>query len=415
VKKADEKKTADERCAKCGACTAVCPVYRISGKESHTARGRLHLLSRLINPSSTTFGEITSACLLCGACRDVCARKIDTLSPLIKAREHLPTSAQYHYVEKLIARKTLASPFLLRSFAKLRAGLIEHLPKSSGLRMKLAILPDDFLPTSLSFSRHSTTKNINKPKINYFSGCLARYLQRDIITATDFLTEQATGSPLLIPDDQTCCGLASFAAGSRKEAQELARTNIAAFAVNDLPILTSCASCYSHLRSYPELLADNPQWRKRAIEFAARLREFSSFFLEKCFVRSLMYPIKLNSAIPRVFYHDPCHLRFGPEKIIAQPRALLKKILGVPPLEPARGTHCCGQGGLFQLAHGELSRKIFTEALQDFSELSATHIVSTCSGCLLQWQKGVQEAGLNSQTCHLSVLLAKIIYANETA
>ncbi len=34
-------------CAKCGACVPVCPLYKLAGRESLTARGKLHLLQKI--------------------------------------------------------------------------------------------------------------------------------------------------------------------------------------------------------------------------------------------------------------------------------------------------------------------------------------------------------------------------------
>jgi glycolate oxidase iron-sulfur subunit len=409
VKKTGKEQAAGDQCAKCGACTAVCPVYQVTGRESHTARGRLHLLNRLTNPASSVYGKIVSACLLCGACLDACPRKIDTLSPLISVREQLPLSARYQFLEKFVARKTLASPRLLTGLADLRQKLLRHLPKTSGLWLKLALLPEDFTPENDRPALPAAKKSDSPPTISYFSGCLARYLSPDISAATDFLTRRVTGSPLLIPGEQTCCGLASFAGGSRKEARDLARKNIAAFAGHDLPILTSCASCYSHLRSYPALLAEDPHWRNRAENFAARVREFSRFFLETGLAPHAG-PVNGESAdTAGIFYHDPCHLRFGPEKTIDQPRRLLANIMGAPPVELAGGPHCCGQGGLFHIAHPQLSQQILAVPMAQLLELSASHVVTTCSGCLLQWQQGLRQTEFSGRVCHLAVLLAEII------
>ncbi|MEW6520312.1 MAG: (Fe-S)-binding protein [Thermodesulfobacteriota bacterium] len=409
MKERDKQQTAGDQCAKCGACTAVCPVYQVTGRESFTARGRLHLLSRLTNPASPTFGRIVSACLLCGACLDACPRKIDTLTPLIRAREQLPLSARHRLLGKLAARKTLASPRLLGGLAALRRQLLQHLPKTSGLRLKLALLPEDDEPEEARPPLPSGQPSTGPPVVSYFSGCLARYLSPDISAATDFLTRRVSGAPLLIPAEQTCCGLASFTAGSRQEALDLARQNIAAFAGHDLPILTSCASCYSHLRSYAALLADDPQWRRPAEEFSARLREFSRFFLAAGLAPPAASAAAEEADTLHIFYHDPCHLRFGPEKTMEQPRRLLAAITGSPPLEPADGPHCCGQGGLFHLAHPHLSQQIFAAAVRQLPEPSASHVVTSCSGCLLQWQQGLRRAGFSGRTCHLAVLLAGII------
>lgn len=402
-----------DKCAKCGACTAVCPVYQVTGRESLTARGRLHLLSRLSPPATRAYGAILSACLLCGACREVCPRKIDTLSLLIAAREQLPRPAQHRYLEKLAARKTLTSPLLLTSLGRLRQKLLNHLPGASGLWMKLDLLAEDFSPPQSPAAFPTGDTGGSPPLLNYFSGCLARYVSPEIAAATAFLARRVTGAPLPMPEAQTCCGLAFYASGNREEAQELARKNIAAFSGNALPILTSCASCYSHLRSYSGLLADDPDFAKPAQDFSARVREFSSFFLQSGITAPAGPAAAHPGADPRIFYHDPCHLRFGAEKIISQPRQLLGGMTGHPPLELAGGSRCCGQGGLFHLAHPAQAKQIFAMAMTEFLELSASVAVTTCSGCLLQWQQGLRHAGLPGRACHLAVLLAGIMQRRE--
>jgi glycolate oxidase iron-sulfur subunit len=396
-----------DKCAKCGACTAVCPVYQVSGRESLTARGRLHLLGRLPPPATKAYGVILSSCLLCGACREACPRKIDTLSLLVAAREQLPGWVQHRYLEKLAARKTLASPRLLAGAGRLREKLRRHLPGASGLWLKLDLLAENFTPPQLPAALPAGPTGGGEPRLGYFSGCLARFLTPEIGQATAFLAGQATGAPLFAPEAQTCCGLAAYSSGNRAEARELARRNIAAFSGNTLPILTSCASCYTHLRSYHLLLADDPAFARPAADFSARVREFSSFFLQSGLAPPQGQADAAGTpAPPRIYYHDPCHLRFGEEKISAPPRQLISRITGHSPLEPAGGPRCCGQGGLFHLAHPGPAKQIFALALVQFRELSATLAVTTCSGCLLQWQQGLRHAGSAGRACHLAVLLA---------
>ena len=392
------------QCAKCGACTSVCPVYQVTGRESLTARGRLHLLKRLTRPSSQNYGTIFSACLLCGACKDVCPRKIDTLDLIISARSNIPRQMQHHFWGKLLARKTLSSPKLLSSLCGLRKNLLDHLPKGSGLWQKLALLPEDYVPQALQLPSIEDTPG-EQVGISYFSGCMARYLSPDISTATRILARKATGRGVEEADRQTCCGLASFASGNREEAKNIARENIAAFSGHRLPILTSCGSCYHHLRSYPELLQDDPHWGKKAVDFAGRLLEFSEFFLQELEPPPSLENSKSERKESRTFYHDPCHLLFGGKKITRAPRQLIKKITGTPPFELAGGPRCCGQGGLFHLAHANLSSQILNHAMEDFRELSAHIVVTTCSGCLLQWQQGLRTAAPECRASHLALLL----------
>jgi len=380
-------------------------VYQKTGKESHTARGRLHLFTLLKQNRSRTYGDILSKCLLCRACADICPRGIDVPVIIRQTRHDFPELAGPLHFKKLLTRKVLASPHLLNSLGRLQINLLSIIPKESGLR-KLLPFPEnaegDTPPNSPSLSKY---KNIPNAKISYFTGCMARYLLPTISSSTIHLTEKATGGSPTIPPGQTCCGLASHSSGDTDEAKKLARRNITAFSDSPLPILTSCASCYSHLRSYPDLLADDPDWIERAKDFAKRVCEFSSFFVSH--IDQLSFPH--NTSSPCIFYHDPCHLRFGVKKIHTAPRLLIAVASGNNPLELAHGPQCCGHGGLFSLAHPKLSQQIRDPLLGEISELSALQVVTTCSGCLMQLMEGVEKNSSPTRVQHLGVLLHELL------
>lgn len=396
---------APEKCAKCGACTTVCPVYQVTGKESHTARGRLHLFTLLENNASRAYADILSQCLLCGACSDACPRGIDIPAKIRNARHDLPDLAGPLHFKKLLTKKALSSPNLLEGLGTLHKNLLVKLPKESGLRKVLPFHGISEKEENHNFPSLHESEALPDAQLSYFAGCMASYLVPEIQSATLQLAERATGSPPAIPADQSCCGLASYSSGDLKEARKLAQRNITAFADSALPILTSCASCYSHLSNYPELFADDPDWSDAATQFASRLYEFSSFFLDN--LEEL--PFAANQATADIFYHDPCHLRFSQKKTITPPRSLIKAATGHSPLELPHGPQCCGNGGLFSLAHGDLSRQILQPLIHEISELSACQVVTTCSGCLLQLMKGKKSGSMQTKVRHLSILLNDLL------
>jgi glycolate oxidase iron-sulfur subunit len=77
--------------------------------------------------------------------------------------------------------------------------------------------------------------------------------------------------------------------------------------------------------------------------------------------------------------------------------------------ELPNGPQCCGQGGLFQVAHPELALQIRERLLDDFFNLAADTVVTGCSGCLLQWQLGLTAGGNKIQVEHLALLIAKLL------
>ncbi|MDP2107309.1 MAG: (Fe-S)-binding protein, partial [Desulfobulbaceae bacterium] len=139
--------TSFPQCAKCGACTAVCPVYQSTGRESHTARGRLHLLET-VDPNDPQLVDIFSKCLLCGACKSTCPRGIDIPALIIEARAAMPEITGFSSFKKFLARQAMAHPIALSALAKTAVplGLIPNLPEHSGLRLTLANQPPGAVP-----------------------------------------------------------------------------------------------------------------------------------------------------------------------------------------------------------------------------------------------------------------------------
>ena len=413
--------TDEHACVKCGTCNTVCPVFKVTGHEAHGARGKHHLKTHLQEADrSPLFADIFSKCLLCGACVEACPRGLATPQMVIAGRGELPRLAGLSFI-KYVSRKALIHPSLIAGLTRIGLAakklLFEHLPPASGLRLRLLSFDPDILqlpgksyldqvPDTDKEKGNDSGADTGKQSINYFVGCFANHLQPEIAEKTALLVSRIGKGKPVLPKDQTCCGMAALAAGKSDEARALAKKNIEAYAENDLPILTSCSSCYFQLMAYEELFADDPEWRQRARRFSARLMEFSSFFYENLAGGLELIPTKESAPEQKVFYHDPCHLRFQ-LKITREPRKLLQQFKGVTLQELPGGPQCCGQGGLFQAAHPDLALQVRDRLLTDFGRLPADTVVTGCSGCLLQWQLGLAAKHNKIQAEHLAVFIAK--------
>lgn len=391
-------------CAKCGACATVCPIFNISGRESHTARGKLHLLEALgLKQSSSNFIDIFSACLLCGACSNICSRQIDISKELVAARSTFSSLAGPHAYEKYLARKLLDSPERLaglRLLAKTCEKVLGNkLPSGSGLRLRLALFHEDVSSVARDTPHLETTPH--GTPLTWFPGCSTRYLFPEIYSSCISLLA-ASSFLLEYPKSLACCGLADWAAGDLEGAGKNARTNIEAMETTEGPIMVSCASCYAHLKKYPEVFANDADWRKRAEAIASRVVEMSAFLEDQN--PDYHRTVSKSEQKLRVFYHDPCHLRNGAEAVDRARQQLTMrgtfKILELP-----GGPRCCGQGGLFHVAHPEISASIRDELVQDVLVLQPDVVTSTCSGCLMQWQQGLSAAGSEVKVLHLAQLL----------
>lgn len=404
----------DPFCAKCGACTTVCPVFQVTGKEFLTARGRLHLLDKLQKDTkNSTYGALLSQCLLCGACEAFCPQGLDITRRIATARQQLAWFHTDQALGKYLTAATLNHASWLAKVPALSSGLarfLELLPPESGLRRKLVTFSALEFSASKLPALTEQLRNSGEEDLLYFPGCLANHFQADIGHATAELAEHATGKKPAVPKDVSCCGLAAYTGGSLEAARQAARTNISALASSKAaPILTSCASCYSHLRSYPSLFETDDPWHDKAGAFAERVLEFSTWLADQSrFMEILNRTASRNSPSRRVLYHDPCHLRFHC-KITDPPRQLLNAVPDITPVEAEDGSRCCGMGGLFQLAHQELSASILTGTLTGYNALVPDIVTTTCSGCLLQLKSGFRKTQSDCEVVHLSLILRRCL------
>ncbi|MEW6220519.1 MAG: (Fe-S)-binding protein [Thermodesulfobacteriota bacterium] len=401
---------AARQCAKCGACSAVCPVYRISGREALSGRGKLHLLDRLPGPSGGPgLAAILSQCLLCGACQATCPRGLPIPALVQAARAQLREKAGRWWPARL-AREILARPSLLAAAGGAATGLaalVDQLPADSGLRLRLA-----------GFLRPATCRAAPVPEIEpvprsrtgpapyaLFLGCYARHLDPELAGASRHLLLALAGGPPAVPADQGCCGLAAAASGDLPQARQLARRNIAAFLADESAIVVPCASCLAGLADYPGLFAEDDPWRPQAAAFAGRLVGLTELLADSL-------PVLVDRAAPadqepvRVVLHDPCHSRFPVDRTAA-PRAVLARLPGVTRRELPAGDRCCGHGGLFSLTQPRLSQAILARRLESLAPLAGQVLATTCSGCLMQWRQGIHDARLSLEVLHPAVLLAR--------
>lgn len=407
------------RCARCGACTVVCPVYKASGgKEYYSGRGKKYLLEVMGQDTpSPIFEDIFSKCLLCGACVAACPRSVDVVEEVRETRSTFSRGYGEHGYQKFLAARVLEKPELLsvvRRFGRTFHSLLEHkLPVDSGLRLKLAIFDQDPAPAKQQTPRPSADFQSaavgSGEQLVYFPGCSATYLSPEVLDASCELLG-SLGFSIEIPDGLACCGLAIDSIGERQTARKLARRNIEALEQTQGRIVVSCGSCYAHLTSYAELLAEDSLWAERGAELGGRLVELSQLLAQALPVTGEK-PSKASSAfvatdkVLRVFYHDPCHLR-NELNITREPRRVLQSFSGqVELLELAEGPQCCGQGGLFHLGAPELSATIRDDLAEKVLAMRPDVITSSCSGCLMQWKSALAAASVKLPVLHLSELV----------
>lgn len=399
-------------CAKCGACSVVCPVYLESGREAHTARGKHHLAEVIDHEKIGPFyEELFSQCLLCGRCNEVCVRDLDTPTAVVQARSDFSTFYGEHGYAKFLARKLLGHPSLFNALAilgrKTADMLAATLPQQSGLRLKLGLFQHKQCDSHCNDLPTPPVPSTGEKHVIYYPGCVATHLYPGIRQNTGEIIRQ-TGFEFVVPQGLGCCGLAAWAAGDTHGARQLARQNIEVLEKQEGHIVVSCGSCFYQLRKLAELF-DDPDWSGRAEQVSLRLVMLSQFLVSH--PSPWDRPADQSTKTIRVFYHDPCHL-LTQDKVVDEPRQVLARIPGVELVELEDGPECCGHGGLFSLGAPELSEKICDRLIDKILQLQPDLITTSCSGCLMQLRMGIAASASGIEVLDFADILAAMAGEN---
>jgi glycolate oxidase iron-sulfur subunit len=108
--------------------------------------------------------------------------------------------------------------------------------------------------------------------------------------------------------------------------------------------------------------------------------------------------------LAKVAYSDSCHLRHA-QKVVKQPRALLKLIPGLELVELRQPDRCCGSAGVYNIVHSETAEQVLDAKMADIAATGATVIVASNTGCHMQLVAGVRRAGLSAKVMHVVELL----------
>ena len=399
-----------KKCVKCGACMAVCPIYRQTGKEEMVARGKLNLIERIgeAEPEKLPAGwiEAIDNCLLCCSCEENCSKNVKITEIIAHARKELAEKEGLHPLKKggfsLLTSRRLPLAKAIKAGALFQWLWARRLPEKSGLvrRLPLPYLDDKTVLPPLPRRNLDDRLAGRRPdpglkKILYFPGCATRYLFPEMGLDLIFVLEKL-GFAGIVPPEFACCGLVTWGAGDEATRNELMARNLEVFKNHaELEtVVTGCASCGHALKEYKGL----PEGMEilDISEFLFRHREK----LEKL-VGAKRRPEKIT-------YHDPCHLRKG-QQVTREPRWLLKLIAGENFVEMRHPERCCGAGGTFGISHKELSRRILAEKSADIGETGAQLVTSGCPGCLLQLTEGAVVAKAPWQARHPVSLLAELL------
>jgi L-lactate dehydrogenase complex protein LldE len=202
------------------------------------------------------------------------------------------------------------------------------------------------------------------------------------------------------PMDQTCCGQPAFNSGYWRDAAAAARHFIDLFDQAEAIVCPSGSCVYMVRHHYPELFANDPSMRARAMAIGAKTFEFSEYLVDELGLTDV------GAIFPgSVTYHDSCHLSRG-LKIAEQPRILLQNVRGLELIEMQDSDTCCGFGGTFSVNYPEISTAMADQKIDNILATGAAVVTGCDISCLMNILGRISRRGENVQVRHIAQVLA---------
>jgi L-lactate dehydrogenase complex protein LldE len=238
-------------------------------------------------------------------------------------------------------------------------------------------------------------------RVQLFATCLVDHFYPAVAEASIRLLERL-GITVEVPNDLTCCGQPAFNGGFRAEACAMARHTLDALARSDAPIVVPSGSCADMVvHHYPELLADDPAYARRARDIAARTYELSQFLVDVLGVTDVG-----ASGHGTLAYHSSCHTQRG-LGVRAQPLRLLSHVAGVECRPLPETEACCGFGGLFAVKMADISGSMLDRKLADIDASGAQVVAGSDVSCLMHIGGGLHRRGSAVRVMHVAEILGQ--------
>ncbi|HEV2934378.1 MAG TPA: heterodisulfide reductase-related iron-sulfur binding cluster [Streptosporangiaceae bacterium] len=412
-------------CVHCGFCLPACPTYQLWAEEMDSPRGRIHLVSQVLDGAELTAAaaEHFDRCLGCMACMTACPSGVQ-YDQLIEAARVWTEEARpvleaesdgKRTVRDRAARAAIFSlfpyPRRLRAMtgplrAAQRTGLNRRLARSSlpgrlspvlGAAVRLA--PQNLASPAAGrrLPERVQARGPRRAVVGMLTGCVQSVFFPQVNAATARVLA-LEGCDVVIPRGQGCCGALSLHSGREAEAVTFAQRTIATFeqAGVDVVVVNS-AGCGSAMKEYERLLGGS-EWAGRAAAMSGRVRDLSEF-LAGLGPAAERHPLPVTAA-----YHDACHLGHA-QRITRQPRELLRAIPGLNLVElPDAGT-CCGSAGVYNLLQPEAAGELGARKAQAVLDAGAPLLVSANPGCSLQIAAALADRGEQVAVAHVAEIL----------
>lgn len=364
-----------EKCLKCNACVASCPVTGATldfGGPKHMGPE----LKRLIDNQQVIDDKRIEYCTLCGNCDLSCPENvhISTLTTYAKAihtEKHGSTFRDFVLSNAELVGK------MASAFAPVTNMAMKMKPMRQVMETVMRIPKERKFPNYKfkNFNRSFDNKvHGSKRKVAYFVGCYAMYNAPEV--ADSFVKVMNFNGVEVVKPRQKCCGVPMLANGRLKQARKNAAFNIDSlleYTRKGYDVVTTCTSCGLALKK--EYLSIDGSDKAR--ELAAHVYdadEYLRMLKEHGELNTHLAPMKQKAG-----YHAPCHMRA--QGMGTPAMDILELIPGYDIYDLGAG--CCGQCGTFGFKKEKygVSMKLGRTMAESVKNLDADYTVTECGMC----------------------------------
>ncbi len=417
-------------CIHCGLCLETCPTYQLTGVETSSPRGRIHLMRAVAENNlvpDDAYRDEMEFCLVCRHCESVCPAGVRMGEMMSVARDSMhedaPRSLGVRLARWLGFRVLLPNRAALRISGSLlrfaqKSGLLrwlaEHSPVAREQFAALAALPTvapanlrRMLPArSPAIGSHSSSQT---SVVSMFEGCVMPELYSQVNRATETVLTRL-GAEVCTNPAAVCCGALHAHNGDLAGARSLAQKLINAYEPREstedsasTPIVVNSAGCSAHMKELAHLFDSADPWHARAEALAKRIVDFSEYVAPR--LAEEQPDLRLDLSAP-ITWDNPCHLCHG-QSIREQPLDILRSIdFGSNAFVELEGSEsCCGSAGIYSALRPQDSADILDPKLDALKDSGAKLLITSNPGCQMQWQSGIRRRGLDVEVKHLAEVL----------
>lgn len=379
-----EGKAADRilrKCVHCGFCLATCPTYQLTGNELESPRGRIYQIKQVLEgqPATTVTQTYLDHCLGCLSCETTC-----------------PSGVEYGQLADLgkqLIERQVKRPWYQRV---MRWGVLQCFPyrKRFVLMLRLAQCFKPLLPARLraqipvrasQVSAKKTRSSKRKTRtMLLLNGCV----QPGLTPQTNQAAQQVFGQlgiDLVSVAQAGCCGAMSHHLQKTEAGRNFARQNIDAWwpfiEQGAEAIVTTASGCGAFVKSYGEVLSEDPLYRDRAKHVAEVTKD-----VVEVLAKEELGPLRLKPAIGPIAFHPPCSLQHA-QNLSGRVENLLAS-LGFQLTSIAEKHLCCGSAGTYSIFNPATAQTLRQRKLAAIESQKPQLIATANVGCQHHLQVG---------------------------